>query len=239
MIKAIETRYKGYRFRSRLEARWAVFFDILDISWEYEKEGFDLDGVWYLPDFWLPELKCWVEIKGQEPTLEENEKARLLALGTKETTFILWGSLEPFRQERITLRSLEESKAIFKKTGEYCPTTDIKYYGTLGHRFKCNGNEVYLSDTFYRFAECRECHKVEIVFLGLCSELSCSCHSIFKQKKIDEIHAEALVEYESTMIEVVLDSVSCRRCYETPRLVKAYAAARQARFEHGEQGYAP
>jgi hypothetical protein len=25
--KAIETHYKGYRFRSRLEARWAVFFD--------------------------------------------------------------------------------------------------------------------------------------------------------------------------------------------------------------------
>lgn len=26
-IKPIETRYKGCRFRSRPEARWAVFFD--------------------------------------------------------------------------------------------------------------------------------------------------------------------------------------------------------------------
>ena len=42
MIKAIETSYKGYRFRSRLEARWGVFFDALDIKWEYESEGFDL-----------------------------------------------------------------------------------------------------------------------------------------------------------------------------------------------------
>lgn len=33
-IKPIETKYKGYRFRSRLEARWAVFFDALGISWE-------------------------------------------------------------------------------------------------------------------------------------------------------------------------------------------------------------
>lgn len=41
-IKAIETSYKGYRFRSRLEARWAVFFDELGIKWEYEKEGYDL-----------------------------------------------------------------------------------------------------------------------------------------------------------------------------------------------------
>ncbi len=39
-FKAIETLYKGYRFRSRLEARWAVFFDALGLKWEYEKEGF-------------------------------------------------------------------------------------------------------------------------------------------------------------------------------------------------------
>ena len=26
-IKAIQTEYNGYLFRSRLEARWAVFFD--------------------------------------------------------------------------------------------------------------------------------------------------------------------------------------------------------------------
>lgn len=51
-IKAIETRYRGYRFRSRLEARWAVFFDALGIEWQYEPEGFELaDGTRYLPDF--------------------------------------------------------------------------------------------------------------------------------------------------------------------------------------------
>jgi hypothetical protein len=52
MIKAIETRYKGYRFRSRLEARWAVFFDACCYQWEYEPEGFALPcGTYYLPDF--------------------------------------------------------------------------------------------------------------------------------------------------------------------------------------------
>lgn len=65
MLKAIETQYKGYRFRSRLEARWAVFFDSLGLKWEYEKEGFEFDGTRYLPDFWLPSLKLWVEIKGE------------------------------------------------------------------------------------------------------------------------------------------------------------------------------
>lgn len=54
MIKqiAIQTVYKGYKFRSRLEARWAVFFDVLGIDWEYEVEGYALpSGEWYLPDF--------------------------------------------------------------------------------------------------------------------------------------------------------------------------------------------
>lgn len=54
-VTPIETEYKGYRFRSRLEARWAVFFDELGIKYEYEPEGYDLgEHGWYLPDFWLP-----------------------------------------------------------------------------------------------------------------------------------------------------------------------------------------
>lgn len=64
MIKPIETLYKGYRFRSRLEARWAVFFDAMKIRYEYEPEGYILsDGSCYLPDFWLPDQKTFVEIK--------------------------------------------------------------------------------------------------------------------------------------------------------------------------------
>lgn len=39
-IKPIETYYNGYRFRSRLEARWAVFFDALGVRYEYEPEGY-------------------------------------------------------------------------------------------------------------------------------------------------------------------------------------------------------
>lgn len=71
-IKAIETQYKGYRFRSRLEARWAVFFDALGIEWEYEKEGYDLgEAGWYLPDFWLPSASMFTEIKPFDLPKEE------------------------------------------------------------------------------------------------------------------------------------------------------------------------
>lgn len=63
-IKAIETMYNGYRFRSRLEARWAVFFDTLKVRWQYEPEGFQLpSGNRYLPDFYLTDLDLWIEIK--------------------------------------------------------------------------------------------------------------------------------------------------------------------------------
>lgn len=81
-IKAIKTVYKGYRFRSRLEARWAVFFDAVDVKWEYEKEGYDLGKAGrYLPDFWLPEIGprgMFVEIKGDWPTQEEEDKCSIL-----------------------------------------------------------------------------------------------------------------------------------------------------------------
>jgi len=75
LIKAIETKYNGYRFRSRLEARWAVFFDEVGIEYEYELEGFEVvshDGeVWkYLPDFFLPKFRTWVEVKGDLDTVE-------------------------------------------------------------------------------------------------------------------------------------------------------------------------
>lgn len=65
MIKVIETKYKGYRFRSRLEARWAVFFDECEIEWIYEPEGYVLDSGYYLPDFFLPEIGggTWIEVK--------------------------------------------------------------------------------------------------------------------------------------------------------------------------------
>jgi hypothetical protein len=60
----IETEYNGYKFRSRLEARWAYYFDLCKIRWAYEQEGYTLsDGQRYLPDFWLPDCNQFVEVK--------------------------------------------------------------------------------------------------------------------------------------------------------------------------------
>lgn len=70
MIKPIETQYAGRRFRSRLEARWATFFDHLEVEWEYEPDGFETSAGRYLPDFRIsiPQMKDyghrqWFEVK--------------------------------------------------------------------------------------------------------------------------------------------------------------------------------
>lgn len=58
-IAAIPTEYRGRIYRSRLEARWAAFFDRLGLAHEYEP--FDL-GAWS-PDFLLTDINTLVEVK--------------------------------------------------------------------------------------------------------------------------------------------------------------------------------
>ena len=59
-LPGISTRYHGRQYRSRLEARWACFFDLL--GWRYEYEPCDFEG--WIPDFVLCEaFTVFVEVK--------------------------------------------------------------------------------------------------------------------------------------------------------------------------------
>ena len=95
-LKAIETQYKGYRFRSRLEARWAVFFDACGVEWLYENEGYDLPSGYYLPDFWLPKEECFIEIKPGPLTekfyssIEDLHAWHLMCL-SRDCVYVLFG----------------------------------------------------------------------------------------------------------------------------------------------------
>jgi len=77
-IKVIETEYNGLRFRSRLEARWAVFFDSVGIKYQYEPEGYEVQAgeetFRYLPDFYLPDIGCHAEVKPSFEKLMEDSK---------------------------------------------------------------------------------------------------------------------------------------------------------------------
>ncbi len=87
-LKAIQTPYNGYLFRSRLEARWAVFFDACGVDYEYEPEGYDLgNGLKYLPDFLLHGVDgrdggdLYIEVKGQMNDNDANKINRFVSLG--------------------------------------------------------------------------------------------------------------------------------------------------------------
>jgi hypothetical protein len=64
-IKPIPTKYRDTMFRSTLEADWAATLDWYKIDWQYEPEGLELpSGELYRPDFWLPRIKTYFEVKG-------------------------------------------------------------------------------------------------------------------------------------------------------------------------------
>lgn len=122
-MKAIETRYKGYRFRSRLEARFAILFDCMGMDWDYEPEGFDLpENGLYLPDFFVrfeadsetakrwPGAGYWIEVKGGQPTREEVKKCQELHSVTGHKCWIFYNGIgsdsrakqaESFDKEKI------------------------------------------------------------------------------------------------------------------------------------------
>jgi nucleoside 2-deoxyribosyltransferase len=90
-IQAIPTTYAGTRMRSKLEANTAAILDAAGIEWLYEAEGFDLDGLWYLPDFYLPKLDAFLEVKGVMEAIDEKKILRLAELSGKDV-FIVRGN---------------------------------------------------------------------------------------------------------------------------------------------------
>lgn len=92
-LAPIPTQYAGLVFRSRIEARWAVFFRTLRVSFRYEEEGFQIGTIRYLPDFFLPDLDAFFEVKGQQPNEKEVLKARELSTGSGKRVFIAWGPI--------------------------------------------------------------------------------------------------------------------------------------------------
>lgn len=121
-IRALESPYRGYNFRSRTEARWAVFFDVLGVEFEYEKEGFELPSGYYLPDFWLPngDGGMWFEVKGQPPLPREVSLARELAVGTRSCVIIAVGTPEYGKEQLSFFNAFPEEE----NDGEGCSIVD-------------------------------------------------------------------------------------------------------------------
>src|SRR5689334_9158287 len=91
-MRAMETIYRGRHLGSPLEVRFAVFFDALEIAWEYEPKEFALDGLWYLPDFYLPDLDLWIDIKEDSYDPEAAIMPWLLAVQSGRPVYLMDGN---------------------------------------------------------------------------------------------------------------------------------------------------
>ncbi|MFJ4925324.1 hypothetical protein [Streptomyces sp. NPDC088736] len=230
-IKPIETRYKGYRFRSRLEARWAVFMDHLDVDWEYEPQGYVVDGRPYLPDFLVwpdTELAFWLEIKGQFPGQDELDAARGLAEGTQIPAIVYWGKPQPpapdldylthdaycgWDQEDGYIWADERGRLPYPTRP---PAWQLDLTPTAFHFNKVN--KASIESGFWWWTDCPFCGKALIKLHGQVGSCPSNAHL-----DLDYLMDKYGPPYP-------------RFAHRTERLLQAYEAARSARFEHGENG---
>jgi hypothetical protein len=143
-IKPIETRAYGCRFRSRLEARWAVAFTEANIAWQYEPEGFDLgEAGLYLPDFWLPQVSMWAEVKAGRPTAEEVGKAEALAQQSGFPCLLFVGppAAHAYWAIHPELLWINVANTEFGSLAvmDYCPFEGSDYHISEGRFYSCSG----------------------------------------------------------------------------------------------------
>ena len=91
-LRVLPTTYHNIKFRSRLEARWAAYFDMIGVKWQYEPEGYQLDCGNYCPDFLCEKGSFFVEVKPTEEECEATKnKLRSLARMTGKNVYCVVG----------------------------------------------------------------------------------------------------------------------------------------------------
>ena len=203
-IKPIETIYNGYRFRSRLEARWAVFFDAGGIKYEYEPEGFDVgkDGC-YLPDFYLPEEDIYVEVKPDR----QNANAEILKA---------IGIVNRYKKILLVLREIPYSK----DCGVWW--YPIYYYHPVSE-------SVYGCRVTFLGWEKEGLHLARDFKYGIEAEVGFPYgYGIKDCIALSDIELEPRESNPTGGVWPVRDA------YDNDFIKSCYTKARQARFEHGE-----
>lgn len=257
-IKPIETVYRAYRFRSRLEARWAVFFSELNIEWEYEKEGYELeDGSWYLPDFWLPKFKIWVEIKpgSEDEDKEAKKKCHLLAKMTRCPVVLIQGnpgsSDNVFPDFSMTAFG-GEMWDMFINEEKYYPNHDLFERRWMGgaEYFEDLRQFVLIKIREGEFLSEKDMENMSIPFLDEVArrKVIVELDRLYYRRKHGKEHPRQFrscgvcfgvykAKLKATSLDTYLNPIDAPLYYqeidETVR--NALYKARSARFEHGEQ----
>ncbi len=112
-IAPIPTKYKLITFRSRLEARWAIYLDSMSIPWEYELEGFNINNdYFYLPDFYITNFNSasfYLEVKPTIPAPSYLVMLYKFQFLLNQPIYLITGSPSP---ENIFLWSINLIKSI-------------------------------------------------------------------------------------------------------------------------------
>lgn len=158
-VKAIPTEFNEVKYKSRLEARWAVFFSTLGIDALYEYEGYQLPSGWYLSDFYIPSMNAWFEVKPTELTQSEKKLCHELEEATGKKVIQLAGDIG-YRNAESGERGYECSfdADYYFCTCPECGKVGIEYWGR-GERvcgYKCvpdqheyhTGDDIRLINTF-------------------------------------------------------------------------------------------
>lgn len=216
MIKAIETVYKGYKFRSRLEARWAVFFDAFGIEYVYEPEGFEKNGVKYLPDFYLPESKTFVEVKGVLSSVDAKKLAAMLDYGPvfhcddsdyHAAGLLMLGDIPNYESGLVLHPLITHRKGLLKRWAVF----------SGGRLIKVSDGYVNCAELFSRNLAATQ-RALKEAFLD-------GCGSDDNEKK----------EFFSTSPIATINTYVYTKNNKGLMASEAYAKARQARFEYGER----
>lgn len=136
-IHAIETFYDGCRFRSRLEARWAVFFNAAKIRYVYEPEGFySKDGQAYLPDFYLPDCNVYAEVKGLKPGIGAEIKRAIDVMTYNKEILIILPDIPNAEECGVFWLPVYYYHPLCGITGNRCAFLSYEYYEDDAHKIR-------------------------------------------------------------------------------------------------------
>ena len=161
---AIKTEYNGYVFRSRLEARWAMLFDNIKIRYEYEYEGYENDGIKYLPDFYFPDHDIYGEVKGDPESLAKDMHKIIAAIDYDATPvskgLIILGNIPSY------YFSIPIFYFLYHYKGVACGTCIFDVWQGKGGIYTSQNElakECYsLEDTNFEFSSCRKDEMIKI-----------------------------------------------------------------------------
>lgn len=219
-IAPLETRYAGYRFRSRIEARWAVFFTRIGLDWEYEQQGYEVRSQARISAHPNGAVDAWPAARQPPGHIEKPQQRTLylpdlylpalgLRIEVKPSTPHLIDPEGVKRWQRyageLALNSDRERTAMFVG-----PIPDPDTVDEMGPPRPYEWYEqkiVMLGDWHTAWCACPSGDHFDIQFQARGGRITCGCPRILGDGY---------------------------RTGNDPRLLNAYAAARTARFEHGE-----